>query len=413
MVLEHKVLPDHFWPAVDSLAASTTAIFVPLLNLLNYFDPKAQDGGGGIELLAVYDAIHKFLAHAAYYSVCMRRSSTSIFHIRAAAPGARFDDETEGQADKTLYAKSRERAARDEKARDAEHKARRDAWRRVALLGHAGASEGTMAAEAAVGEAEAEARDRREAMLHLRGARVKFAVWPRVTRYRAENVGAPVRRLRRRGARPLPPGLAAGRGFDEVDTQAEVEAGEGQRVTAVGRAMVVYYQGYVHRRPDRASAVGRAVAGLHGNGGDVGDDEYPDDGPRLLVYVRAQADQAARERRMRGRWVRFVLGLAFSVLALLYHQSALQVCRDLVNWAPDAAAVALERARELNPWAWLVPIVIALPFPVARRLLFGAVAVAAVYWVLRTARDSAARRLPGLFGVSGVDSESWFSGLVL
>jgi hypothetical protein len=395
-LLEHKVLPDDFWPAVDSLATRTTAIFLPLLNILNYFDTKSKDG---VDLLKVFDGIHKLIAHAAYYSVCMRRSSTSLFFITSAYPGGRRDNKTEREASPELYQKSVARANRDAETWEAERAARQQQWKD---LPEATAAALNMRLETA-------------AHYRTRGSKVKFAVWPRIVRWRPENLGQPVRRMRheRLSGRPkFPPGFAERHGFVEASSQAEVESGEGQRVVSIGRAMVVYYQGFIFPRPAADAdaempfdtkmtddcCAGPVVA-ASAEAQDVNsfcedlDNEVLDDGPRLLTYIENEEQRIRQRRNLHWRWLRLVAGLALGVCTLLYHKHLLQALHAGLDLMPAMWSRVLEFVGGLGLWMLFVPILLATTSALTRRLLVGVTVAAAVSWIVLLVKDGT-QRLP-------------------
>lgn len=231
MYLQGRLLTDDFWYHVDLLTSSTTAVLLPLINVLCYFRRPEQWTDAG----EFWGQLHGVLAQAGYLAVCMARSP-AIFHVLAATPGARIDWALERQAEHSLYVASRDEVKRLETAREARARADRD----------------LVVAEGTADEA-VEARREYDLALyhHTVGAKVKYAVWPKITLYRQENVGVRV-------VMPSPPPLSSSARPDlhhlhhlhrpwRPDDD-DLERGEGQRVVDIGRCVVIYYQGLLYPR---------------------------------------------------------------------------------------------------------------------------------------------------------------------
>ncbi|KAH8202716.1 hypothetical protein TruAng_003092 [Truncatella angustata] len=231
MVMGGKAVPDLFWEKVDSLTAYTANILQELFALTNIMDEgndltkyeklKLKRNN---DIAFMYAELHFIIAHAAYFHVCMRRSS-SIFHFLSATPAARMDYPIEGQACYELYKLSKEEAERREKVESVKTKAE--------LTELSSQPEYT---EKEQSIRKLKLHHRFEAHHRFRGAKVKFAVWPMITRYRPENIGQPIVRPTR------------GLRFDDNDvpSQDEIESGEGQRIIEIGKCLVVYYQGIIY-----------------------------------------------------------------------------------------------------------------------------------------------------------------------
>ncbi|KAI4597132.1 hypothetical protein KJ359_004643 [Pestalotiopsis sp. 9143b] len=257
-MMGNKVVPDDFWKKIDELTSYTATILEPLYAITNLMTDRVQpakvkqygDARAG-QNAYMYAELHYLLAHAGYLAVCMRRS-TSVFHFLSATPGARMDYPTETQASYEQYRLSKEEAERLDEERTEREKAEYQALR----------------LKTGVEPAELEALDQRHRLARhhrLRGAKVKFAVWPMITRYRAENVGKPAR------PRGRPPGVARDKWARPSDHN--VESGEGQRVVEIGRCTVIYYQGVIYPRNDLPPMV------------------FEYDGLPLLTYLALQAPQ--------------------------------------------------------------------------------------------------------------------------
>ncbi|KAI1870952.1 hypothetical protein JX265_005992 [Neoarthrinium moseri] len=222
-----EALPGRFWSAIDALAMSSAHIFMPLFNLTQQhtMDPAL----GECNPIDMVGELRKILAHAGFYHVFMRRSPT-IYHILSATPGARMDYPIEGQADYELYRESKEKAEIDGKVWEAQEKARID-----------DAEHDPSYSKEDIAELKKEFRI--ASHYRLRGAKVKFAVWPMVTRYVPVNVGKPVVRDN---------SFIADRGRHRRNrvTQEEIEKGEGQRIVEIGKCVVVYYQGIIYQDPN-------------------------------------------------------------------------------------------------------------------------------------------------------------------
>lgn len=289
-MLGHKVVPDCFWEKVDALTSYAAIVFQDIFNLAN-----VADDGQNLHVPAqlqkfrqtrdnnicfMYSELHFILAHAAYFHVSMRRSS-SIFHYLSATPGARMDYSIEGQACYELYRLSKEEYERRETAKSQEDKK---------VIEECESTQGHTAEELTILKRE----KRIDAHHRLRGAKIKFAVWPMITRYRAENVGRPVVRPHDR-SRFNEDGAGCHNGWP---TRNEVEAGEGQSIVEIGKCVVVYYQGIIYPRP---AQTGQAVES---------------DGRSLLAYL--ESEKASQDHAIWKRIAlrRFALRLIAAVIML-------------------------------------------------------------------------------------------------
>ncbi|KAJ2970072.1 hypothetical protein NUW58_g9809 [Xylaria curta] len=218
--LGEGLVPSDFWDAVDDLAGQTVLVFQPLFMLMCMASNRPAKHYGAI----FWQEVHSLLAFAGYFQVCMA-ISPSIFHILSATPGSRFQWEEEKHADESLYTASKKF-----------HKSHEDRWRMIAEL----SSKGEAAKVAVLSEQENditnympfpsnESEYRIMDHARRRGGKVMYTVFPKLTRYTAENVGAIVLDI-------------------QPATSEEImeEKSEGMRITMLQRGMVVYYQGLVH-----------------------------------------------------------------------------------------------------------------------------------------------------------------------
>lgn len=290
LILGRKVVPDNFYQKVDELTAYVANIFQDIFALTQVFDDG--DSGAIIDndfkrsrenrIGFMYSELHFIIAHAAYFAVCMRRSS-SIFHILSATPAARMDYPIESQACYELYKLSKEEAERREKIKTAEAKVSLEA------LKTAGATPEEIAAET---------KNRRiAAHYRMRGAKVKFAVWPMITRYIAENIG--IRLVHSKSFsglnhRPNPALLAP-------PTQDDIEGGEGQRIVEIGKCIVIYYQGIIYPKPFKAG------------------EAFESDGLPLLAYLESEKPHQSTATWQKISRRRFLLRcLAVAMFAISY-----------------------------------------------------------------------------------------------
>ncbi|KAI1772130.1 hypothetical protein F4818DRAFT_454309 [Hypoxylon cercidicola] len=215
--LKDNLVPRDFWINVDELAAKTTKIFLPLLNVMKVVRPNV---GEPYELKYFLQELHYILGYAGIFQVCTA-VSPDVFQIISAAPGARMDFSVESQADMQLYRESLEY-----------HTARERRWEQRALAAMRGENY-----DLAPNEQFAIPRNEQEFATmqnrRQRGAKVKFAVFPKVTRYIPENKGM---------------GLPKQYALDEEnplwdEQKADVE---GQTVVDISNCIVVYYQGLIN-----------------------------------------------------------------------------------------------------------------------------------------------------------------------
>ncbi|KAK6070162.1 hypothetical protein SCUP515_08646 [Seiridium cupressi] len=293
--LGRKVVPDNFYQKVDELTAYAATIFGDIFALTNIMDEGEAHAAAASRskikarrednLAFMYSELHFIIAHAAYLAVCMRRSS-SIFHFLSATPSARMDYPIEGQASYELYKLSKEEYERREAAKTQEDK------------------DAVQALETTPGRTDQQVadlkRDRRIAAHHrMRGAKVKFAVWPMVTRYRAENLGAPIIRPNRPSHLDDP----ADDHHWDLPSQDDVESGEGQRIIEIGKCVVVYYQGIIYPKTTQPG------------------EPFESDGRTLIEYLESEKPNQNTETWKLVSRVRFAGRLAaLALLTALYFQ---------------------------------------------------------------------------------------------
>ncbi|ORY70206.1 uncharacterized protein BCR38DRAFT_481350 [Pseudomassariella vexata] len=300
MYLRGRKLPRDFWPAVDDLAARTMLILIPLCNLLSYFKSPAYRSTS----FALFEDLHGLIAQAAFFSVCMRRSP-NIFHILSATPGARMDYSIESQADYEPYRRSKDLAEQLNKEWEAAQK-----------------EEIEKAAPSR--RAEVDREYRRQQYHRLRGARVKFAVWPMVKRYKPINVGLGTRRRNHRLRAGIPDG-------DIMETE------EGQKIVDIGKCIVVYYQGLMY--PDTTANRGRPF--------------YEKvDGLRLMTYVMVQKDIQKKLAGPKRRMISLVLVLAIYIVVWYWWQEVWREASKL-NLSPRDAVVHLGKKAQWAKEYWM------------------------------------------------------------
>ncbi|KAI0456384.1 hypothetical protein F5B21DRAFT_159910 [Xylaria acuta] len=222
---EHLV-PENFWDAVDDLAGQTVLIFQPLFMLMCMATRRTANSGAA----AFWQEIHTILAMAGYFQICTA-VSPSIFHVLSATPGVRFQWEEEEHADQELYDASK-----------AFHKSHEDRWRVLAELSSKSDSatvtkltepddvDSTLYMPFPTSETEYRVMDHQR----RRGGKVMYAVFPKLTRYSAENVGNVILDVK------------------PATSQDQLMDSEGMRISLLSRGMVVYYQGLVHDKTDSA-----------------------------------------------------------------------------------------------------------------------------------------------------------------
>ncbi|XXH06164.1 hypothetical protein Hte_012610 [Hypoxylon texense] len=248
MGLHGNLVPRDFWVSVDELAAKTTKIFMPFLNVMKEVRP-AVGGAEAYSLRVFLQELHYILSYAGIIQVCTA-VSPSIFHFLSATPGARMDSSLESQADSVLYGESREF-----------YVARERQWEQqaaAALRGgvYNGAPAADFVAPKNAQELSVMTAERR------RGAKVKFAVFPKLTRYIAENKDMGV-------LNSEDPRIA----YDPEDPRWDQQQAivEGQSVIELANCVVVYYQGLLKPPPgiieaysleDHIKSMGEVMNGL-------------------------------------------------------------------------------------------------------------------------------------------------------
>lgn len=198
-------------------------ILLPLYNVFREAFP-AHAKREGYRLDAFQQQLHAIISYAGLIQVCTA-VSPSIFHFLSATPGARMDYEVEEQSDSALYRQSKEFWDQ----RDNEWTANVNA----VLSGNPV----TISSLEKI-EVPNSTQERRQMEYHrIRGARVKFAVFPKVTRYKPINRGT--------GLHPITPPTTNGSG--RYDYRTDVE---GQSIVDITKCKVVYYQGLIYPRED-------------------------------------------------------------------------------------------------------------------------------------------------------------------
>ncbi|KAI1496379.1 hypothetical protein F5X99DRAFT_400612 [Biscogniauxia marginata] len=221
--LDGGLVPDNFWNSIDDLTGKTVLIFRPLLDLMRALRPSEKWRSQAV----FWQELHILLAFAGYLQVCTA-ISPSVFHFLSATPGARMDYSLEQQADMPQYRDSKFWHEREEK----KYQKGLDALAK----GH-NANLTELQQLSGLNELPSTKEERNTDRHHrTRGAKIKFAVFPKVTRYRPENIGV-----------DLP--------VDQPSSPGEYEEAEGQRISDITRCIVVYYQGLIYPRPNQTDGV--------------------------------------------------------------------------------------------------------------------------------------------------------------
>ncbi|KAI0908511.1 hypothetical protein F4823DRAFT_563805 [Ustulina deusta] len=226
-----RLIPENFWEAVDDLTGQAVLIFQPLLMLVSLGSGRAA----AQDTAKFWQEVHTILAMAGYFQVCTA-ISPSIFHFLSASPGSRFQWEDEAHADTAIYEHSK-----------LFHRSHEERWRVIADL----SSKNETAKVTKLVESMYDVEDISMYMpfplndeeyrfmdhQRRRGGKVMYAVFPKLTRYTAENIGEVIADIR-------------------PATSPEIqESGEGMRISLLSRSMVVYYQGFVHSPADRDDGI--------------------------------------------------------------------------------------------------------------------------------------------------------------
>ncbi|OTB02662.1 hypothetical protein M426DRAFT_13264 [Hypoxylon sp. CI-4A] len=216
--VQDRLVPQEFYPLVDDLAAKTMKIYLPILNVFkvmrteSWYKPEVFLG-----------EVHTILQYAGFIQVC-QAISPSIFHVLSATPGSRMDYEIEAQSDVRIYRESKDFWSTEDKK-----------WHQLIESGRSGHG-GYYSPDLP--------RDDNEKRLleyhRIRGAKVKVAVFPRITRYTAYNKG---------------------KGANDGDEAVHYDSGrpynknsdgttEGMGISNIVDCMVVYYQGLIYPPDD-------------------------------------------------------------------------------------------------------------------------------------------------------------------
>lgn len=228
--LASNLVAKNFWVGIDELAAKSTKIFLPLLNVMKEVRP-AIGGAEAYTLQLFLQELHYILGYAGIIHTCAAISPT-IFQFLSATPGARMDFAIETQADIPMYAESRDF-----------HNARERRWETLASAAARGQNYELLPNEAFTPPRNAEELATMKGH-RLRGAKVKFAVFPKLTRYIPEN--------KSKGSDSLRPDPRIPMG--EVDFDMQQGTVEGQSIVELTNCVVVYYQGLIKPDPTRVDA---------------------------------------------------------------------------------------------------------------------------------------------------------------
>ncbi|KAI0137761.1 hypothetical protein F4776DRAFT_108409 [Hypoxylon sp. NC0597] len=223
--VEGRLLPHNFWPQVDELAARTVKIFLPLLNVLK---EVRGDTRADYSLAAFTQEVHAIISYAGMIQVCMA-ISPSIFHLLSATPGARMDYGAEQQADMRPY-----RASKKYWEAEYEH------WKeyvKAAMEGRSAVNHFGQPIQVPKDKTEFSEMDYHR----TRGAKVRYAVFPKVTRYMPVNVG-----------KGVPDEMGEGMRTHWEKPRNDIE---GQEVIEISRCIVIYYQGLMYPEKGMIEAV--------------------------------------------------------------------------------------------------------------------------------------------------------------
>ncbi|KAI1454862.1 hypothetical protein F4805DRAFT_301878 [Annulohypoxylon moriforme] len=215
--LEGRLLPRNFWTRVDDLAAKTMKIFLPLLNVLKEVIPRGSASDYKQETFL--QELHAIIAHAGVIQICTA-ISPSVFHFLSATPGARMDYDIEKQSDMQVY--------RDSKAFYEEQDKHWSEYVTDSMAGRAAQNRTGAAIKMPQNEEERRVMEYNR----IRGARVKFAVFPKLTRYQPLNTD--------KDQATLGP-YDGERGWEDYKA-----SNEGQNIINLSDCWVVYKQGLIY-----------------------------------------------------------------------------------------------------------------------------------------------------------------------
>ncbi|KAK8003822.1 hypothetical protein PG989_003541 [Apiospora arundinis] len=315
MFLGDSTVSTNFWPTVDHLTNSTMTILLPLTNLLCYFRTPER----WTDTFEMYSQLHSLIAQVGYFAICMQRDP-SIFHVLSATPSARMDWGMESQASYDIYRECKEEA----EARD---KIWNEVQQDIIKNAKADAEAAGTGPEGQKRVADLEKQYRLDRHHRLRGARIKYAVWPMVTRYRPENEGW-----------TLPGGgSTVSRQYGPGVTDEDIERAEGQRILDIGKCVVIYYQGLMYPRPNQP---------VTKKNGEVDNGPVERDGVTLFEHraaVKQRALDASRSRSLRGP--KFAAALAACSVLVVYRELLLEaVRRNMPSSLAELSAMAKEHS---------------------------------------------------------------------
>ncbi|KAH6650943.1 hypothetical protein F5144DRAFT_524485 [Chaetomium tenue] len=231
-LLVNDILTPDFWPCVDQLTLQITSLFLPLLGVMDKHFPASRTNS----LRNFYQDLHAIVASAGYLSIGIRWSA-NIFRFSLPYPGEVWDIDQE-HVDDTIYSASEAANIRADLAArekwEAERRQRLDRERErearngnPTLLGYgeallASARDQLNAVRRRIGGQENDEGSNSSGnggnVWHppSRMGKVQIVLWPMLQRF--ETVG-------------------------EIDP--EVGAADGEKVTTIHKAQVVYYYGQV------------------------------------------------------------------------------------------------------------------------------------------------------------------------
>ncbi|KAI0020766.1 hypothetical protein F4780DRAFT_791379 [Xylariomycetidae sp. FL0641] len=288
-----RLIPENFWAGVDELTAQTAVLFAPLVQALNLVRRPWTLPANPFTTRLYWQDLHSLVAFAAYFQVCTAVSPT-VFHTLAATPGARMDYTDEQQVCYATYRESK-----------AAHDAALAAWRAAAdaeLAAAATAARARLDPEVTSGALTRDQADQRlaaalkprrdahaaEEYRRLRGARVHFAVFPKLARYKAEFAGPE----KGRAAREARERAAWEERRQALRVQRELQAGGAEPTTTPAKVPCDVCKG-AKTAADDATGLTACNACLG-----TGEQEAPPPPPEPQTFVPTPSDRVTGQRQV-------------------------------------------------------------------------------------------------------------------
>ncbi|KAI1326922.1 hypothetical protein F5Y16DRAFT_216337 [Xylariaceae sp. FL0255] len=227
--LGNNLVPQNFWDDVDELTGRTVLIFKPLFMVM----ALARDLKPESEIPQFWQELHTIIAIAGYFHICMQ-ISPSVYHVLSACPGARFDYGEEQGVDHKTYRASADFHADHNKRQEllANAKISNDMSTYKALR------DSVCKEDAALYDPLPEKKEEQNVERHhrIRGGKVQYSVFPKLTRYYVANLGNVI-------------DMPTGSNHRALRTK-QVQTCEGQEFIILAQGAVVYYQGLIHQTDD-------------------------------------------------------------------------------------------------------------------------------------------------------------------